>query len=253
MLVILRFVFKMMVATVVALNISTYSFAIDSALANLPFAKKMQLAKAGDPDAKMAVGEAYEVGLDTKIDPVRAAKWYREAALVGNLEAQYRLAKLVIKGAPGLSSDKPTAIKLLQSAAKLNHAESQNLLGLMLQNGDGIAKDEKLAVEFYQKAAAQNLAVAETNLGVMYLKGAGIERNLDEAFKLFERGAKDGDGWAMNNLGGMYEMGWGTVKDLVKAKDYYNQAAAKGIAMANQNIARLTAPTGSTATIAPKP
>jgi uncharacterized protein len=86
----------------------------------------------------------------------------------------------------------------------------------------------------------------------MYLKGVGVERNLDEAFKLFERGARDGDGWAMNNLGGMYEMGWGTPKDLVKAKDYYSLGAAKGIAMATQNMARLTAPAGATATIAPK-
>lgn len=245
--------FKWFFVLVLVTGLFSPSFALDSALENLPLTKKMQLAKAGDPDAKMALGEAYELGLDTKADPVRAAKWYREAALVGNLEAQFRLAKLVSKGAPGLSADKPTAIKLLQSAAKLGHPNAQNLLGLMLQNGDGIAKDEKAAVELYKKAAEQKLGVAETNLGVMYLKGLGVERNLDEAFKLFERGAKDGDGWAMNNLGGMYEMGWGTAKDITKAKDFYVQAAAKGIVMANQNIARLAPPPGATATVAPKP
>jgi uncharacterized protein len=249
----LRLAVRMLVTFALLLSFSSYGNAVDSALANLPFTKKMQLAKAGDPDAKMAVGEAYELGLSTKADPVRAAKWYREAALVGNLEAQFRLAKLVSKGAPGLNADKATAIKLLQAGAKLGHPASQNLLGLMLQNGDGIAKDEKAAVDLYKKAAEQNLAVAETNLGVMYLKGAGIERNLDEAFKLFQRGAQDGDGWAMNNLGGMYEMGWGAPKDLTKAKDYYGQAAAKGIVMATQNLARLTAPAGSTATIVTKP
>jgi uncharacterized protein len=249
---ILSLVFKSMMIIAMAIAFSCNSFAVDTSLASLPFTKKLQLAKAGDPDAKMAVGEAYELGMDIKADLVRAAKWYREAALIGNLEAQFRLAKLVIKGAPGMTADKPTAIKLLQAGSKQGHAASQNLLGLMLQNGDGIAKDEKGAVELYKKAAEQNLAVAETNLGVMYLKGVGVERNLDEAFKLFERGARDGDGWAMNNLGGMYEMGWGTPKDLVKAKDYYSLGAAKGIAMATQNMARLTAPAGATATIAPK-
>ncbi len=248
----LRNIFKLMVMMGVVMSLSGPSFAVDAALADLSFTKKMQLAKAGDPDAKMAVGEAYELGLNIKLDPVRAAKWYREAALVGNLEAQFRLAKLVIKGAPGMNADKPTGIKLLHAGAKLGHSASQNLLGLMLQNGDGMPKDEKAAVEFYKKAADQKLAVAETNLGVMYLKGAGVERNLDEAFKLFVRGATDGDGWAMNNLGGMYEMGWGTAKDLAKAKDYYNQAAAKGIVMATQNLTRLTPPAGATATIVPK-
>jgi uncharacterized protein len=215
------------------------AFAVDPALEKLSFAKKYQLAKAGDPDAKMAVAEAYETGVETKLDPAKAAKWYREAALVGNVEAQYRLAKLVSKGAPGLSADKPTALKLLQSAAKLGHAASQNLLGEMYQNGDGVAKDEKAAVAWYQKSASQNFAVAQNNLGVMYLKGSGTERDLSKAFTSFETAAKAKEGWALNNLGGMYEMGWGTTKNIDKAKELYAQAAGQGIAMAEQNLKRL--------------
>jgi uncharacterized protein len=232
--------FRFAVILGLALSVgAVQSFATDQALTNLPFSKKLKLAQAGDPDAKMALAEAYDQGKDTTIDPVKAAKWYREAALAGNIEAQFRLAKLVSKGAPGLNADKATAIKLLQAAAKVGHAPSQNLLGLMLQNGDGIAKDEKAAVGWYRKAADQNLALAETNLGVMYLKGLGVELNRSEAFKLFDRAATVGDGWAMNNLGGMFEMGWGTSKNLDKAREYYAKAAAKGITMATQNLARL--------------
>lgn len=215
------------------------SVAIDQALNALPFVKKMQLAKAGDPDAKMAVAEAYETGKEAKQDPAKAAKWYREAALVGNVEAQFRLAKLVSKGAPGLVSDKPTALKLMQSAANLGHPAAQNLLGQMLQNGDGIAKDESLAASWYQKSADQNYAVAQNNLGVLYLKGLGVNRDLNKALALFEAAAKAEEGWALNNLGGMYEMGWGAAKDIEKAKVYYGRAAAKGIAMSAQNLARL--------------
>ncbi len=225
------------------------AFAVDPTLNALPFLKKMQLAKAGDPDAKMAVAEAYETGNDAKLDPGKAAKWYREAALVGNVEAQFRLAKLVNKGAPGLVADKPTALKLLQSAAKLGHAGAQNLLGQMLQNGDGIAKDEKQAALWYQKSADQNDAVAQNNLGVLYLKGLGVDRDLNKAFTLFEAAAKAEEGWALNNLGGMYEMGWGTPKDVEKAKLYYGQAAAKGIAMATQNLARLGVASLATGTV----
>ena len=225
------------------------AFAVDPALNALPFLKKMQLAKAGDPDAKMAVAEAYEIGNEAKIDPAKAAKWYREAALAGNVEAQFRLAKLVSKGAPGLVADKPTALKLLQSAAKLGHAAAQNLLGQMLQNGEGIAKDEKQAAEWYQKSADQNNAVAQNNLGVLYLKGLGVNRDLAKAFELFESAAKAQEGWALNNLGGMYEMGWGTSKDIEKAKVYYGRAAAKGIAMAAQNLARLGVANITTGTV----
>ena len=215
------------------------ALAVDAALNALPFVKKMQLAKAGDPDAKMAVGEAYETGNEAKLDPAKAAKWYREAALEGNVEAQFRLAKLVSKGAPGLVADKPTALKLLQAAAKLGHPAAQNLLGQMLQNGDGTTKDEKQAAAWYQKSADQNNAVAQNNLGVLYLKGLGVDRDLNKAFGLFESASKAEEGWALNNLGGMYEMGWGTAKDVEKAKTYYNRAATKGITMATQNLARL--------------
>ena len=226
-------------AIVIMLLGSGMVMAAENGLEKLTFVKKMQLAKAGDPDAKMAVAEALENGVDTKADAGKAARWYREAALTGNYEAQFRLAKLVDKGAPGLKADKVTAVKLLQSAAKHGHAASENLLGQMLQNGDGLPKDEKAAVEWYRKASDQKLPVAENNLGVMLLKGVGVDRNLDQAFKLFEQAAEGGDGWAMNNLGGMYEMGWGVQKDLVKAKANYQKASEKGIEISTKNLLRL--------------
>jgi TPR repeat protein len=212
---------------------------VDDTLAKLPFAKKLQLAKAGDNDAKLAVGAAMEAGEDTRVDVARAAQWYRQAALGGNLEAQFRLARLIAKGAKGVPVDKVSAIKLLQAAASHDHPDSENLLGTMLQNGDGIAKDEKAAVSWYQKAADHGLAVAQNNLGVMYLKGAGTERDLGKAFALFEKAAAQGEGWALNNLGGMYEMGWGTSRDIPKAKELYAKAAEKGIAIAKKNVDRL--------------
>ncbi len=234
---------------------TTTVFAVDNSLDQLPFVKKMQLAKAGDPDAKMAVAVALELGINTKADPAQAAKWYREAALTGNYEAQFHLAKLVDKGAPGLKADKATAIKLLESGAKHGHAPSENLLGQMLQNGDGMPKDEKAAVEWYKKAAEQKFAVAQNNLGVMLLKGLGTDRNLDEAFKMFSSAAEGQDGWAMNNLGGMYEMGWGTAKDLAKAKEFYQKAADKGIAISTKNLQRLanlaSSPATASTTVAP--
>jgi uncharacterized protein len=215
------------------------AFSIDDTLAKLPYVKKLQLAKAGDNDAKLAVGEALEDGTGTSVNLARAAQWYRQAALGGNLEAQFRLARLIAKGANGVPVDKTSAIKLLQSAAAHGQAESQNLLGSMLQNGDGIGKDEKAAVGWYQKAADQGLAVAQNNLGVMYLKGSGTDRDLAKAFALFEKAAAQGEGWALNNLGGMYEMGWGTTKNLGKARELYAKAADKGIAIARKNVIRL--------------
>lgn len=217
--------------------------ALAQALDDLPFDKKLKLAKVGDEDAQVAVAEAYERGNEGEPNAVEAARWYREAALLGNIEAQFRLARIVAKGAKGLKQDFPTALKLYQDAAGKGHAQAMNALGQLYQNGQGVEAEPAKAVEWYRKAADKKLAEAENNLGMMYLNGKGVTRDLTEAFKLFERAANRGDGWGLNNLGGMHEMGWGTAADRNKALELYKQAAAKGIEAADENIKRLTAAT----------
>jgi TPR repeat protein len=208
-------------------------------LDSLPFDKKLKLAKVGDEDAQMQVAMAYETGTGVGADLAEAAKWFRQAALAGNMDAQFRLAGIVAKGAKGLTKDQATAFKLYETAANRGHAPSQNALGQIHQTGDGVPKDEAKAFIWYQKAADQKYAVAENNLGIMYLNGQGVDRNLAEAVKLFARAAAQRDVWGLNNLGGMYEMGWGVPKDVEKAKGLYRQAAEAGNKSASQNLLRL--------------
>ena len=214
-------------------------FAVEKALLDLSFEKKLQLARAGDPEAKLAVAEAYQLGQGVHLNASEAAKWYREAALAGVLDAQFRLAKMVSAGAPGLKPDKDTAIKLLAAAAQKGHAPSQNQYGFMLQTGDGVARDMKAAADWYRQAAEQGLAEAQNNLGVMLLNGWGVERNLDDAFKWISKSATQNYGWGLNNLGGLYEKGWGTPKDLKQAAYYYELAGNAGLPTGSKNFERL--------------
>jgi uncharacterized protein len=221
---------------------SIQAFAQVQALSELPFIKKLALARAGDNAAKLAVGEAYENGRGARVNTAEAAKWYRQAALAGVLDAQYRLALIVEKGAVGVKPDKTAALKLLQAAANKGHAQSQWAFGQRLHMGDGLPKDDKLAALWVHKAAEQGLAVAENDYATMLLHGWGAERNLDEAFKWFAKGAEQGDLWAMNNLGGMYEQGWGTTQNKDKAVEQYQNAAAKGNEGGRKNLERLGLP-----------
>ncbi len=68
-------------------------------LRDLPFDKKLTLAKVGDVDAQYEVGLAYETGAGASRDEVEAAKWFRQAALQGSVEAQFHPG-------PGLSEGK---------------------------------------------------------------------------------------------------------------------------------------------------
>lgn len=210
-------------------------------LKSLPFDKQMTLARVGDVDAQFEVGAAYETGTGVARDEAEAARWFREAALQDNVEAQYRLARLVSRGSKGLKQDQATAIKLYQDAAGKGYAPAMNALGQAYQQGRGVDADLARAADWYGKAADQKLADAENNLGMLYLEGKGVTRDVARAFQLFERAAAQKDPWGLNNLGGMYEMGWGTAADKIRALDLYEQALAAGNAQAQQNIDRLKA------------
>ena len=218
-----------------------------SALEGLSFIKKLKLARAGDDVAQLSVALDYELGQNAaRKDAGQAARWYRESALLGNVEAQYRLAKMVSGGAPEVAQDLPAALKLFQSAAERGHLASQNEMGLRLQKGEGTAVNLDQAIVWYQKAADKNYAPSQVNLGLLFVKGEGVKQDHAQAFALFEKAATAGDAWGLNNLGSMYEMGWGTTADKIKAKSYYEQAMAKGNKMGEANLQRLVANTGAT-------
>jgi TPR repeat protein len=219
---------------------SGLSAAQEDPLVSLPLSKKISLAKAGDEEAMMAVAEAYELGRDTAPDLALAARWYRDVALKGNLEAQYRLAKIVRAGAKGLRKDLTSAITLLTDAASKKHPASQYELGLMHEQGQGVPKDEAKAADWYAKAAEQGHAGGLRNLGLMTLYGRGRKTDVKRAADLFQQAVAADDGWAMNNLAALYEQGWGVKPDLVKARELYAKAAALGVAVAETNIRRLS-------------
>jgi uncharacterized protein len=233
---------KIKVAFLALLLLAGSAFAQSSELQGLTFIKRLKLARAGDDIAALSVAADYENGTnDARKDTVEAAKWYRQAALSGNMEAQYLLSKLIAKGTPGLPVNAADGIKLLQSAADKGYAPAQNELGLRYQKGNSVAVSSTEAAKWYQKASDQNHVPAHVNLGLLLVKGDGAAQDLPKALALFQKAADAGDSWGLNNLGSMYEMGWGVAKDIEKAKQFYKQAAEKGNAMAPLNLSRLGA------------
>jgi uncharacterized protein len=215
-------------------------------LASLPFAKKAKLAKAGDNDARFAVAEALEKGIEVKVDLFQAARWYREAALAGHVEAQYRLARLLRVGAVGLPQDKVAAIKLFEDASAKGHPASTYAIGVAYQLGDGVLKDLARAKAQYEAAAKLNHPAAHNSLGLLYLKGEGVPQDFKLALENLERAVSSSDPWGMNNLAAMYEQGWGVDRDLIKAKALYAQASALGLETATKNLGRVNSTTGTT-------
>jgi uncharacterized protein len=228
------------VVMVALLVFTSSAFAQSSELQGLSFGKRLKLARAGDDVAALSVAADYENGTNSaRKNSIEAAKWYRKAALSGNMEAQYLLSKLIAKGTPGLPVEAADGIKLLQSAAEKGYAPAQNELGLRFQKGTGVTANSNQAAKWFQKASEQNHVPAHVNLGLLLVKGDGIPQDFPKALVLFQKAADAGDSWGMNNLGSMYEMGWGVTKDIEKAKQFYKKSADKGNAMAPLNLTRL--------------
>ena len=93
-------------------------------------------------NAFVAIGVYSLTGIpDSEItpDPERALEMFQFAATnFGDPEAQYRLARMYMDGAPGLLKDNMRAARWLQLAADKGHHGAQAMLGHLLFTGDGV-------------------------------------------------------------------------------------------------------------------
>lgn len=150
----------------------------------------------GDVESQKQLGFLYERGFGVNKDEDEAQKWYRKAAIAGDLEAQKRLAGTydsvfelhAFDGcnlSAGENDDNLEAIKWYLKAAAAGDLDSKMNLARMYTLGDGVI-DGKQVVYWYQKAAEQSEdCSAELKLGKLYEEGLLIKQDLDEAKKWY--------------------------------------------------------------------
>jgi TPR repeat protein len=124
-------------------------------------------------------------------DPIKAADWFREAAIQGDANAQYNL-------------------------------------GVLYEKGLGVRQDDVRALLWYHSAAEQSHPVAQLNLGTLYAEGRGIPLSYEEARRWFQAAAENGVAAGYYNLGVLAEMGLGGRPDEPAALDLYRLAAEMG-------------------------
>ncbi|HEX8814407.1 MAG TPA: SEL1-like repeat protein [Terriglobales bacterium] len=177
-------------------------------------------ATAGDADAQVKLGRAYQDGNGVPRNDDLAVKWYRASADQGN-------------------------------------AIAQNDLGVMYRLGDGVDKDKEQAVSWYRKAARQKYAPAMFNLGAAYYNGDGVPINDGVASMWFLLAQECGSSAANDavarmtqtstpselaeayfSVGDMYKNGLEIPQDYSRAADWYRKAADAGSAYANMQLAQ---------------
>ncbi len=111
------------------------------------------------------------------------------AALAGNAEGEYALAKCFASGF-GTTKDLTTAIKWYLSAAKHKEPRAAAALGRYYEQGEGVKQNPAEAFKWYKAGAEAGDATAQYGLARCYRDGIGVERNPEEALKWMHLAAK---------------------------------------------------------------
>ena len=109
---------------------------------------------------------AYTWVMDDDPELSRARRKAAEEAKKGDVDARYRLARLLFKTAK-TDAERQRALAVLQSAADRGHPHAQYDLGTRYEKGTGVEADVEQARLWYQKAAEQGdvLPIQRLKLG----------------------------------------------------------------------------------------
>jgi TPR repeat protein len=144
-----------------------------------------------------------EEGGGTRKDTIKAFQWYKRAATLGDVPAQYKMGIILLKGLLGQEKSPAEAVSYLQKAAHGADAENPHAL-------------HELALLY------EAPPTSPTGSSV-------ISKDELQALRLFEQAAKFGYKYAQFKLGQAYE--YGLLGCPIKARDsiiWYTKAAAQG-------------------------
>ena len=91
---------------------------------------------------------------------VEAAKWFTEAAALGNRDAQYSLGRMYSSG-QGVVQDQAEALRWYKLSAEQGHSSAQNELGIIYANGQTAPKNYSLGYLWLNLSAANGNSSAE--------------------------------------------------------------------------------------------
>lgn len=113
----------------------------------------------------------------------------RQAALDGDVEAQFRVGKNLLFEASIDGRQAAEANKWLLMAAKNGHTGAMIQLGRMYRSGVGALQNYAYSAQWIKRAAESGDAEGMLELGRLYREGIGIEANPEKAYIWFNRAA----------------------------------------------------------------
>ncbi len=175
---------------------------------------------------------------------------FREAAVKGDMEAQFSVGQSYLAGADGETNlsggDRLSkAARWFRRAAEGGHAPSQYRLATLYELGQGVPRNLAEAETWYERAARQGHVKAMHNLAVLATSPNRRSVNYLTAAKWFKEAAAYGLLDSQFNLGVLYQNGLGLPKSSVDAYVWFALAARQRDERAVQKrdeVARMLSP-----------
>ena len=159
-----------------------------------------------------------------------AARFFLEAASLGNVDSQCQLGLIFLTGRGGIEIDIEEAIYWLEMAGEGGDGVALNALGSIYENKENKVFCHQKAVHYYQLAADHGDPMGQNNLGRFYNYGYGVEEDAQKAVKYYKLAEAQGLDWASHNLGLCYFDGDGVEQDPDKGLFYLRKAGEAGYA-----------------------
>ena len=164
-----------------------------------------------NPEIWNGLGNCISDGIGVEPDLEQAIKYYKMAAEIGNVNAQFNYANVLEY------KQDPECIKWFEKAYENGEIEAAYRIAMIYKYGEVVPKNDEMRNKWLQIAADQGYAMAQTDLGVFLINGEGIEKNEGDGIQWMQRAANTNNGLACRNMSILYRDGVGVKKDLDKA------------------------------------
>ena len=181
--------------------------------------------ESNDDKLQYRLGWMLHTGTGTERDDALAAEYWKYAAQLGNVHAQYALGKLWLENGAGAPKQ---AVEWLEKAAKAGNGAAQYALGKLYRDGGHVTQDFEKAVKWFTLSAAQGNDHAAYQLGKLYLVNEGIPKDVPMAVKWLEMASGKGNQYAQYALGKLYLCGDDVPRDRERAVFYLQASEAQG-------------------------
>jgi len=153
----------------------------------------------GNVDAMARLGFLYSKGDGVKLDNKKAIELYRIAADRGVVQAQYLLGRLLDEVSIAHANTEMAKLEA-KPASERREGEEDALVTWLNAGRESVSKQ---VFRYCRLSAEKGYVPAMLMVGMAHREGQGVERDLDEARRWLERAAAKGNAQAVAALGEM--------------------------------------------------